>query len=73
MLIEVLEGRVRGIVLLPETVLTKSCTVSSGSGLEEMRLEMLAERCIVAVGEGAAGGGDDRAGETGQGRRGQWR
>lgn len=39
--IEVFEGIERGIVLLPETVLTKICMVSSLSELEELMLEML--------------------------------
>lgn len=41
MAIEVVEGIVRGIVSLPETVLTKICIVSSTSELEELMLEML--------------------------------
>jgi hypothetical protein len=37
------------LLLLPETVLTKICIVSSDSELEELMLEMLDERRIVAV------------------------
>lgn len=50
MLIEVFEGMVRGIVLVPDTVLTKICVVSSDSELEELMLEMLAERAMVEIG-----------------------
>lgn len=51
MLIDVFEGIVRGIVLLPDTVLTKICIVSSDSELDELMLLMLDERRIVAVAE----------------------
>lgn len=51
MLIDVFEGIVRGIVLLPDTVLTKICIVSSDSELDELMLVMLDERRIVAVAE----------------------
>lgn len=47
-LIDVLAGSVRGIVLLPETVLTKICIVSSASEPDELMLEMLDVRCMVA-------------------------
>lgn len=50
-LIDVFEGIVRGIVLLPDTVLTKICIVSSDSELDELMLLMLDERRIVAVAE----------------------
>lgn len=46
-LIEVFEGMLRGIVLLPETVLTKICIVSSGSEPEELMELMLAERAML--------------------------
>jgi hypothetical protein len=48
-LMDVLEGIVRGIVLVPETVLTKICIVSSDSELDELMLLMLDERRMVAV------------------------
>ena len=47
--IEVLGGRERGIVDEPDTVLMKICIVSSCSDALEVRLEVLFERCIVAV------------------------
>jgi hypothetical protein len=58
-LIEVFEGMVRGIVLVPDTVLTKICIVSSGSELAELMLLMLAERAMVDLGaeSGGCGGG----------------
>lgn len=49
MRIEVFEGMVSGIVLLPDTVLTKICIVSSASELEELMLLMLEERAMVVV------------------------
>lgn len=51
--IEVFEGIERGIVLEPETVLTKICIVSSLSEPEELMLEMLDVRRIMVgmVGE----------------------
>lgn len=49
MLIEVFEGMLRGIVLLPDTVLTKICIVSSASEAVEDMLLMLEERAMVAV------------------------
>lgn len=48
-LIEVFEGMLRGIVLLPDTVLTKICIVSSASEAVEDMLLMLEERAMVAV------------------------
>lgn len=51
-LIEVLEGIVRGIVSLPETVLTKICIVSSDSEVDELMLEMLdVRRMMIGGGE----------------------
>lgn len=47
--IEVFEGMVSGIVLLPDTVLTKICIVSSASELEELMLLMLEERAMIVV------------------------
>jgi len=65
-LIDVFEGIVRGIVLLPETVLTKICIVSSDSELDELMLLMLDERRIVAVAERAVDGcSAERACEAG--------
>jgi len=65
-LIDVFEGIVRGIVLLPETVLTKICIVSSDSELDELMLLMLDERRIVAVAERAVDGcSAERAREAG--------
>ena len=37
------------VLLLPDTVLTKICIVSSDSEPEELMLEMLDVRCMVAV------------------------
>lgn len=48
--IDVLEGIERGIVLAPETVLTKICIVSSLSELLELMLEMLEERRMMVSG-----------------------
>jgi hypothetical protein len=45
---DVFEGMLRGIVESPETVLMKICMVSSLSEAEELMLEMLDVRCIVA-------------------------
>lgn len=64
-LIEVFEGIVRGIVLFPDTVLTKICIVSSVSELEELMLLMLDVRRMVAVlgggwrGDDVVASGDD--------------
>lgn len=65
---EVEEGRVRGIVLVPATFLTKICMVSSSEACELM-LEMLLVRRIMvwsvvcgAVWKRAGGGSDDGVG-----------
>lgn len=76
MVIEVLDGIVSGIVLLPETVLTKICIVSSDSEQDEVMLEMLEVRRIVETGRAGvavlrwrvAGGGGDGAGKAWSGR-----
>jgi hypothetical protein len=71
-LMDVFEGIVRGIVLLPETVLTKICIVSSDSELDEL---MLDERRMMAVVERAVGGyGAERTCEAGDddGVVGEW-
>lgn len=46
---EVFEGMERGIVESPETVLMKICIVSSASEAEELMLEMLDVRRMMAV------------------------
>ena len=42
-------GKAGNLLLLPDTVLTKICIVSSDSELEELMLLMLEERAMIVV------------------------